>query len=79
MPAPKIRPLPKVDSVFTKVYNGKSYTMKTIMEDGRVKFKVENSVFDTPSGAAKYITKNPVNGWVFWGIEKKPTYPRIEN
>jgi hypothetical protein len=68
------RPQPKEGQIFTKVFNNKKHTMKTVKEGAKIKFKVGNAVFSSPTGAAKHITQYSVNGWVFWGIEKKPAY-----
>jgi hypothetical protein len=70
----KERPQPKEGQTFSKVFRDKKHTMKTLKEGGKIKYKVGNDVFDTPTAAAKYITQNSVNGWVFWGIDKKPAY-----
>jgi hypothetical protein len=70
----KERPQMKEGHTFTKVYKGKKYTMKTVKDGGRIRYKVSNILSNTPTAAAQRITQNSVNGWVFWGIDKKPAY-----
>ena len=72
----KERPQPKAGQTFTKVFRNKKHIMKTVKEDGKIKFKVGSTIFDSPTGAAKSITQNSVNGWVFWEMDKKPAYHR---
>ena len=62
---------PKGGQVFTKIYKGKKYNLETVKVDGKIKYKVGKQVFDTPTGAAKKITQNSVNGWIFWGLAKR--------
>jgi hypothetical protein len=69
-------PIPKKGKIFTKVYNNKKHSMKTVEVDGKIKYKVDDIIFNTPTAAAKHITKNSVNGWVFWDIVEKPAYHR---
>ena len=47
---------------FRANYKGKVYHAK--IEGGQ--FMMDGRRFDSPSQAAVYITKNSVNGWIFW-------------
>ena len=70
MPARKKRESPRVGATFEKVYKAKKYTMSVVKMPAGVAFRVGNHTFPSPSAAAKSITKNEINGWKFWGIEK---------
>lgn len=65
----KAREAPKVGTTYDKHYRGKQYRLTVVKADETVGFKLGNEVFKTPSGAAKSITGNEINGWAFWGIE----------
>jgi hypothetical protein len=69
MPKRKQRKAPMVGTTCSRTYKAKTYTMTVVNIDGWVGFKVGRDVFDTPTGAAMAITKNAVNGWVFWGLD----------
>lgn len=43
-------------------------TLGTVLEDGGI--FVSEFRFDTPSGAAKKVTKRNTNGWTFWVVDK---------
>ena len=45
--------------------------MTVISTESGVAFRVGATNFSTPSAAAKFITKNEVNGWVFWKIDDR--------
>jgi hypothetical protein len=49
--------------VFAKALNLREHTGQ-ILSDGRI--DTCGHVFDTPSGAAHYLTKKATNGWSFW-------------
>ena len=66
----KERSQPKEGQIFIKVYKNKKYSLKIVKEGGKTKFKVGNEIFNSPSGAAKYVSQCAQNGWIFWGIEK---------
>jgi hypothetical protein len=78
MPKSKERQPLKAGMTFTKVFRNKKYTMRAVKIDKKIKFRVEDNIFKSPSGAAKYITKNSVNGWIFWGIDQKPAYHKMK-
>ena len=71
MPRRKQRPLPKAGAKFTKKFKGKEYTLTVIEDNGNIKYKLGENVFNSPSGAAKSLldNKQEVNGWVFWGMD----------
>lgn len=70
MPIKKSHRLPNVGDTFTRNFKGVKYTMTIVKAGKSTGYKVKDSVYNSPSAAAKSITKNDVNGWVFWRIEK---------
>jgi hypothetical protein len=71
MPKRKQHRRVKLGEVFTRKFRGKSYEMTVISTESGVAFRVGATNFSTPSAAAKFITKNEVNGWVFWKIDDR--------
>src|SRR5437867_2739017 len=63
---------PQVGTTYIKVYRGKVHSMKVVLENGRVGYRVAGVTHKTPTGAASPITKAPWSGWQFWGIEAPP-------
>ncbi len=61
---------PKAGNEFTVTFKGKEYTLKVIKGENGAEYKVGKNTFNSPSGAAKSITENQVNGWKFWKISK---------
>lgn len=49
-------------------YKEKEYKANLMKDNGFVKIKLNDVVYDNPSQAAKTITENNVNGWVFWSV-----------
>jgi len=70
MPIRKAHNLPKVGETFTRTYNGIQHNMTAVKAKNGVGYKVENTVYRSPTGAAISITKISVNGWKFWHIEE---------
>jgi hypothetical protein len=71
MPNRKQHKLPKLGATFERKWHDKLYRLKVIAQkDGKIAFEVAGDVFATPSGAAKSITKQEVNGWAFWRIDR---------
>ena len=64
----KERLAPKEGNKYEKNWKGVTYTMVVVKRDGLLLYKVNNEYFKTPSGAAKFVTINEVNGWSFWKI-----------
>lgn len=61
----------KPNTIIYKIYNGKKYEAR-ILENGEIMisgFNIPN--FKSPSAAAGYITKNSVNGWIWWQCRDK--------
>jgi len=56
-------------------YKGKDYTAD-IYTSGRIKFQGTN--YDTPSAAARAITKKPTDGWYFWKIRHNGELVRLK-
>jgi hypothetical protein len=69
MPRSKPRTLPKAGSTFKREFQGKSYTLAVVEQNGRLQYRLKGESFDSPSGAAKRLTKHAVNGWVFWRMD----------
>jgi hypothetical protein len=69
MPKTKEHKVPKPGATFEHKWGDRLYRLRVIAKDGKVAFEVEKRVFATPSGAAKSITKQEVNGWRFWHID----------
>ncbi len=69
MVAANPRPSPVVGKVYDREYGGKLYRMKVVKLGGKIQYEVDGSVFSTPSAAGKHVTKNEVNGWVYWRID----------
>jgi hypothetical protein len=66
----KERPLPNPGSKFTRKCKGIIYEMTVVIVGDKMQFKVGNEMFDSPTGAAKFVSKQQVNGWSFWKIDK---------
>lgn len=64
----KERTIPLPGCKFKRTWKDIEYEMKVIKVGEAIKFKVNNEIFSSPSGAAKSITKQEVNGWRFWKI-----------
>jgi len=61
---------PKPGATFERKRPGRLYRLRLIgKKDDEVAFEVDGHAFATPSGAAKSITKQEVNGWRFWHID----------
>jgi hypothetical protein len=68
MPRKKERKPPQIGKTYTKVFKGRSYSVKVVRTDSGVAYNLGCEIFPTPTAAAKSITKHDVNGWAFWGI-----------
>ena len=60
------RRLPKLGSIITKTYRGKTIEVK-VLENG---FEYEGKVFKSISRVAMTIVKRPISGYVFFGLTK---------
>lgn len=69
---PKIiaRKIPPIGKFYTRKFANKEYKMQIVENNGKVGFKVNNTIYNSPSGAAKSIMKQEVNGWRFWKMDK---------
>ncbi len=65
----KARRNPPIGATFERTYVGRTHRLEIVSEDGTIRYKVGKDLFDSPSGAAKAIVKQEINGWVFWGID----------
>lgn len=66
----KERKAPRPGAQFSKIHKGKTYFMEIVSQGGGTGYKVGQNVYNSPSGAAKSITKTDINGWEFWGLDK---------
>lgn len=69
MPKRKERPTPKVGSSFEKIFHGKTRTLHVMKQDKGMCYEMDGKMFNSPSAAAKTLTKSEVNGWRFWGMD----------
>lgn len=69
MPKRKSRNTPPIGAIFERNYEGKTLRLEVVSKEGTIRYKVGKELFGSPSGAAKAIVKQEVNGWVFWGID----------
>jgi len=60
----------KPRSKYARYWKGQLYEMCIIKEGDTIKFLVDGKKFSSPTGAAKNITKQEVNGWRFWHLRK---------
>jgi hypothetical protein len=65
----KLRENPPIGAKFERNYDGKTHRLEVVNKEGMIRYKVGKDLFGSPSGAAKAIVKQEVNGWVFWGID----------
>ena len=70
MPVRKAHVLPKVGDTFKRTFKHIQYTMTIVRGRKGIGYKVGDSIYSSPSAAAKSVTKTAVNGWIFWHIEK---------
>lgn len=71
MPGRKKHEVPAVGKTFRHEYKGRGYVMKVVEHDGQPSYSVAGEVFRSPSRAARSVTGTAVNGWAFWGIERR--------
>lgn len=71
MPIRKSHCLPKVGDTFNRKFKKAQYTMTVVSAEKGIGYMVGDTVYKNPSAAAKSITGNATNGWVFWYIEKR--------
>ena len=70
MPERKPRKLPKPGSTFKRDYHGETYSLSVVEQKGRVLYRLQGETFNSPTAAAKSLTKYAVNGWAFWKMDK---------
>jgi hypothetical protein len=69
MPKKKERNIPKPGAVFERNFGRKRHTLTIVNFGQGIGYKVGKTIYRSPSGAAKAITKCEVNGWNFWRID----------
>jgi len=72
----KQRKEPRVGSKFQRLYKGSFFTLEVVKNKGHIGYKLKGTTYPSPSAAAKAVTNNSVNGWVFWGMGKETTKSR---
>lgn len=69
MPRRKKRPSPAIGTIRKREHKGEIYVMEVVELAGEIRYKVNDVAYRSPSGAAKSITGNEVNGWQFWRLD----------
>jgi len=72
----KRRKEPPVGSKFQKLFKHGFFTLEVVKHKGRIGYKMKGTRYPSPSAAARAVTNTSVNGWVFWGMDKRPTKNR---
>lgn len=75
--APHLRDsrLPKIGSILERDYKGKVHKV-TVLEDA---FEYEGRKYGSLSALAKEITGAIWNGWVWWGLAKRPESKKVSD
>jgi len=68
LPKAKNRELPRPGTRYSRVFKGRTVEMEVISTPNGVRYKIGEKEYRSPSGAAKAVTGNEVNGWYFWNI-----------
>jgi len=66
---PIVRASLPVGTVYERLYKGKKVQMSVVMTERGLAYRVGDTDFRTPTGAAKSVTGTAVNGWEFWRID----------
>ena len=69
MPTRKERSNPKVGCEYVRKFKNKTYKLKVIKTREGIAYDLNDTVFSSPSAAAKSITKTEMNGWKFWKMD----------
>lgn len=68
------RSLPKIGTTLIGTYKNMHYEAIIVKSSdfpqGRAVL-LQDKLYQSLSGAAKALTKNPTNGWIFWKIKKR--------
>ncbi len=62
------RNTPSVGSSYERSWKNKIYKMRVVKTENGIGYEVDGKIYAYPSGAAKSITKQEVNGWRFWHL-----------
>ena len=65
------RRIPRAGAVFEHTYSGKHFKLKVVAFNDGVAYELNGKIYETPTAAAKTITKYDVNGWLFWHMIRK--------
>ena len=64
------RKIPKAGLICNRIFAGKQYILKVVNWSNGLGYELNGQIYDTPTAAAKSITKFEVNGWRFWHLKK---------
>ena len=65
------RRIPRVGAIFEHTYAEKKYQLKVVAFQDGIAYELQGKIYETPTAAAKTITKFDVNGWLFWHMIRK--------
>jgi len=66
----RLRTPPPVGSTYERTYKGGTYRMTVVVSGDGIAYKVGHKTYQTPTAAAKSLTRTEVNGWLFWRIDR---------
>ena len=67
----KKRKMPTPGMEFNRSFKGSLYTLQVIEDGGKIKYKIGDQIYNSPTAAAQSLVKNEyaVNGWIFWNMK----------
>lgn len=65
------RIVPRADITVERTFAGTLYRLKVVNSPNGLVYVLNGHTYETPTAAAKSITKFEVNGWRFWHMEKE--------
>lgn len=68
------RKIPEAGAIFERTFAGIKYKLKVINTSKGLAYELDDQVYETPTSAAKSITKFEVNGWRFWYMKKNDKF-----
>jgi hypothetical protein len=60
---------------FERTFKGTTYRLSVMQLQRAVGYKLADTIYHSPSAAAKAVTGNDVNGWWFWRIDERRPSP----
>jgi len=67
----KPRSLPRAGRNFSRSYKGRRYVVHIVRTQDGIAYECNGTIYNSPTGAARAITRTAVNGWSFWGLDKE--------